>query len=60
MGRGNVEMIETARSLGCSAKFTGSGGAIVGTYEDEPMFEALVEKMRPLGVSVCKPQILPL
>jgi len=60
MGRGNVEMVETARSLGCSAKFTGSGGAIVGTYDDEPMFESLVEKMRPLGVSVCKPQILPL
>ncbi len=58
MGAGNVQMVDTARKLGCSAKFTGSGGAIVGTYDDEKMFEALVEKMHPLGVSVCKPQIV--
>ena len=59
MGLGNLQMVETARSLGCSAKFTGSGGAIVGTYDDEAMYQALVEKMQPLGVVVCKPQILP-
>lgn len=58
MGLGNVQMVDTARSIGCSAKFTGSGGAIVGTYENEKMFESLVEKMRPLGVTVCKPQIV--
>ncbi len=55
----HVKMVETARKAGCSAKFTGSGGAIVGTYENERMFERLVEAMRPLGVTVCKPQILP-
>jgi glucuronokinase len=59
MGLGNIQMVETARSVGCSAKFTGSGGAIVGTYQDEAMFEKLVAKMEPLGVVVCKPQILP-
>ena len=32
---GNLRMVETARSVGATAKFTGSGGAIVGTYEDE-------------------------
>ena len=58
MGAGNVQMVDTARQVGCSAKFTGSGGAIVGTYDHEPMFESLVEKMRPLGVTVCKPQIV--
>ena len=55
----HVRMVDTARKVGCSAKFTGSGGAIVGTYDDERMFERLVEAMRPLGVTVCKPQILP-
>ena len=55
----HVRMVETARAVGCSAKYTGSGGAIVGTYDDEHMFETLVEVMAQLGVTVCKPQILP-
>jgi glucuronokinase len=55
----HLRMVETARHQGCSAKFTGSGGAIVGTYDDEPMFERLSEAMLELGVTVCKPQILP-
>lgn len=55
----HVRMVETARKAGCSAKFTGSGGAIVGTYENEQMLERLTEAMRPLGVTVCKPNILP-
>lgn len=59
MAEGNVQMVEAARKVGCSAKFTGSGGAIVGTYESEAMYEKLVEKMRPLDVTVCKPQIVP-
>ncbi len=36
---GQVEMVEVARSCGASAKFAGSGGAIIGTYRDEPMFD---------------------
>ena len=56
---GNVDMVETARGLGASAKFTGSGGAIVGTYEGEDMFQALVKAMEPKGIAVVKPQILP-
>ncbi|MEA3187673.1 MAG: glucuronokinase [Chthoniobacter sp.] len=55
----NIRMVEVARSAGASAKFTGSGGAIVGTYEDEPMFQRLVQKLEPLGVRVFKPMILP-
>ena len=55
----NVRMVETARSVGASAKFTGSGGAIVGTYEDDKMFSKLVEALGPLGVKVIKPVILP-
>ena len=37
----NIDMVETARSVGASAKFTGSGGAIIGTYTNEAMFEEL-------------------
>ena len=59
MGLGNIQMVETAREVGCSAKFTGSGGAIVGTYENEAMYSRLVREMQQLGVVVCKPHILP-
>jgi glucuronokinase len=57
--RGNLEMIGTARKAGATANFAGSGGAIVGTYEDEPMFQRLAQSMRPLGISVIKPKIVP-
>ena len=48
----------TARSTGASAKFTGSGGAIVGTYDGKEMFESLRKKLGKLGVQVLKPRIL--
>ena len=54
---GNLEMVHTARKAGATSNFAGSGGAIVGTYEDEEMFERLVQSMRPLGVSVIRPTI---
>jgi glucuronokinase len=58
IGAGNLEMVAAARSVGASAKFTGSGGAIVGTYEDEAMYTRLVAKLAPLGIRVLKPTIL--
>lgn len=57
IGEGNIRMVEAARSIGASAKFTGSGGAIVGLYEDEAMFEALTDKLALLGVRAFKPKI---
>jgi len=59
IGEGNLRMIEAARSTGASAKFTGSGGAIVGTYEGDAMFAALKEKLEPLRICVIKPVIEP-
>jgi glucuronokinase len=52
-------MVETARSCGASAKFTGSGGAIVGTYSDERMFRELRRRLRKLEIKVLKPRIAP-
>jgi glucuronokinase len=54
---GNIEMIECARSVGASAKFTGSGGAIVGAYENDGMYNALVETLGRIHVKVIKPVI---
>ena len=59
LGEGNLRMVEAARSVGASAKFTGSGGAIVGTYADDAMYWRLVSTLEPLGVRVFKPVILP-
>jgi glucuronokinase len=54
-----VQMIETARGCGASAKFAGSGGAIIGTYRDEAMFEQLCQELGALHSRVIKPQVLP-
>jgi glucuronokinase len=54
---GQVQMVETARSVGATAKFAGSGGAIVGTYEDETMFSCLKEKLGAIHCAVLKPII---
>lgn len=55
---GNIEMVELARSVGASAKFTGSGGAIIGAYADTAMFNALTAVLEPHGIEVIKPVIV--
>jgi glucuronokinase len=57
MGRGNLNMVKAARGVGATAKFTGSGGAIVGTYENEAMYQRLTEVLEPLGLEIFKPVI---
>jgi glucuronokinase len=50
-----VKMIETARATGASAKFAGSGGAIIGTYQNEETFNQLTDVMKEIGCVVVKP-----
>ncbi len=52
-----MAMVETARRCGASAKFAGSGGAIVGLYEDEAMLARLTRELGEIGSRVFKPQI---
>ncbi len=54
----NIDLVERARSVGASAKFAGSGGAIVGTYQDEEMFERLIDAYRGSDTAVIKPTLL--
>jgi glucuronokinase len=54
----NKVMVETARAAGASAKFAGSGGTIIGTYESESVFEKLAERLGALGCTVFKPEIV--
>lgn len=58
ISQGNIQMVETARSVGASAKFTGSGGAIIGTYTDETMFENLKNALSKEEIEVIKPVIV--
>jgi len=58
ISQGNREMIETARALGASAKFAGSGGSIIGMYTDGAMFEKLVEAFKQIGAEVIRPTIV--
>ena len=53
----HVTMVEAARQTGASAKFAGSGGAIVGTYRDDAMFQQLVSTLAPLRCRVIKPMV---
>jgi len=59
VGEGNRNMVEAARRTGASAKFAGSGGAIVGIYDDESMFARLEETFAPNGIRVIKPDLAP-
>ncbi|MCC5932559.1 MAG: GHMP kinase [Cyclobacteriaceae bacterium] len=54
----NWELVNTARECGASAKFTGSGGSIIGTYADDEMLKRLVIKMKRINARVIKPIIL--
>lgn len=52
--RKHIEMVEIARTTGASAKFAGSGGAIVGTYLDEKVFENLKSALHSVGCHLIK------
>lgn len=51
----HIQMIDTARNLGACAKFAGSGGSIIGIYEDEKMYSRLVEALAKLKCTVIRP-----
>ena len=51
------DLITVARDTGVSAKFTGSGGAIIGLYDNEAQFENLVQVMTLHQVHTFKPSI---
>ena len=54
----NRKMVELARSVGASAKFTGSGGAIIGTYKDAEMLKNLTAVLKEHKINVLLPRIV--
>ena len=53
----NMEMVMVARACGASAKFAGSGGSIIGMYEDEGIYDRLESELGRIGAKVIKPII---
>ena len=53
----NRRMVMVARSAGASAKFAGSGGAIVGTYEDDGQYASLEKALSDIGCRTFRPVI---
>ena len=55
----NQRMIDTARRAGASAKFAGSGGAIVGVARTDAEYERLRAALGQIGCTTFKPTIFP-
>lgn len=53
----NLRMVEAARATGASAKFAGSGGAIVGLYRDGRQYQQLSDAMAALRCPVVRPLV---
>src|SRR5204863_6830354 len=53
----NLRMVEVARSTGASAKFAGSGGAIIGLYKDGRQYQDLVDALYNIRCTVLRPLI---
>jgi glucuronokinase len=54
----NKELVHTARGCGASAKFTGSGGSIIGIYQDDTMLRKLVIQLNKINARVIRPFIV--
>src|SRR5260370_2846954 len=53
----NLPLIPSARTVGASANFAGSGGAITGCCRDEAMYERLLAAIHPPAVPGVQPHI---
>lgn len=54
----NKEMVRIARECGASAKFSGSGGAIIGMYMNDEVLRKLIIRLKEINARVIKPYIL--
>ena len=54
IGARSLQMVEIARGLGAPAKFPGSGGAVVGMYEDEEQYNKLEQAYLSQGYKFTK------
>lgn len=55
----HVDMIEAARSVGASAKYAGSGGAIIGICDSDDVYAQLEHVLGALDCDIIRPAISP-
>jgi glucuronokinase len=53
----DLALVETARACGASAKFAGSGGSIIGLFEDNEMLNHLKVQLKKVKARVINPFI---
>lgn len=53
-----IDLVKLARKSGASAKFCGSGGAIIGMYKDDAMLEKLKSELKKRNVNILLPNIV--
>ncbi len=58
ISKSNQKMIDVARSCEVSAKFTGSGGAIIGMYKSDSELINLRSEMMKIGAEVFLPKVV--
>jgi glucuronokinase len=54
----HLRMINAARRVGASAKFAGSGGAIIGVCPDDDTYARLKDGLAAIQCSVIRPQVV--
>jgi len=54
----NRELVECGRALGAHVKFSGSGGAVIGTFRDDSMYAALQKAYTKAGQKIFRPRIV--
>jgi len=54
----NMELVRVARYSGASAKFSGSGGAIIGMYPNDETLSKLVVNLKKINARVIKPYVI--
>jgi glucuronokinase len=55
----HTAMIELARKVGAPAHYAGSGGSILGMYEDERMLARLRSEFEAIGCRLIVPKVVP-
>jgi len=55
ISQNNMDLVNTARRCGASAKFTGSGGSIIGVYQNDEILNKLVVELKKINARVVKP-----
>ena len=53
----DLSLVETARNCGAAAKFSGSGGSIIGMYKDDEMLNHLKVELKKVKARVINPFI---